>query len=311
MSKVIITGVDGNFGSYAAKSIMKKMNKKDLIFTSPNKAALIPYKEDGIDTRYADYNNAEELKKAFKGGDTLLMISLPFVGEKRRKLHKNAVCGAVAAGVKKIIYTSTVGAGIRENGALVKVDHEFTENLIWTTDLKWNILRDSQYVEAMVAAFEQAAGTDGVLSNNMGDGTMALITRNDCAEAAACAAAGAGEDNTIYDITGPERIKMEDLVRTGSEVTGKNVTYRYIDDEEMFRHFDSMGVPRTTDGDFSNAAFPFCSDDMVSYGKAIRLDQMSKLSNHVELLTGRKPKTLREVFEDIDNFRLGDRTATE
>jgi len=50
---------------------------------------------------------------------------------------------------------------------------------------------------------------------------------------------------------------------------------------------------------------------MVSYGRAIHLDQMNMLSNHVELLTGRKPKNLREIFKDIDNHRIGDRTATE
>jgi NAD(P)H dehydrogenase (quinone) len=311
MGKVIITGVDGNFGAYAARSIMKKMDKSDLLFTSPNKGALVPFEAEGIDARYADYNNAESLAEAFRGGETLLLISLPFVGEKRRRLHKNAIDGAIAAGVRKVIYTSTVGAGIPENHALVKVDHEYTENYIWSTGLKWNILRDSQYTEAMVASFEQAADSGGILSNHHGDGTMSLVTRNDCAEAAVCVAAGAGENDTIYDITGPERISMEDLVRIGSEVTGKKVVYRFIDDEQMYLHFDSMGIPRTTEGDFSGAAFPFCSDDMISYGRAIRLGQMDKLSNHVELLTGRKPKSLREVFEDRESYRLGDRTATE
>ena len=109
MAKVIITGVDGNFGSYAANSILGKVDKKDLIFTSPNKDALKKYLDMGIDARYADYNNAQQLKDAFHSGDVVLLISLPFVGEKRRRLHKNAIDGAIAAGVGKIIYTSTVG----------------------------------------------------------------------------------------------------------------------------------------------------------------------------------------------------------
>lgn len=311
MGKVIITGVDGNFGSYSANSILGKMDKKDLIFTSPNKEALKKYLDMGVDARYADYNNKEQLKEAFRGGDVMLLISLPFVGEKRRRLHKNAIDGAIAAGVGKIIYTSTVGAGIPENKALVKVDHEYTEDYIWSKDIKWNILRNSQYAEAMVASYDQAADSDGILSNNHGDGKMALISRNDCAEAAACAAAGAAKDNTIYDITGPELVSMQMLAEAGNEVTGQNVSYKYIDDEQMFRHFDSLGIPRTTEGDFSKAAFPFCSEDMVSYGRAIRLDQMSMLTNHVELLTGRAPKTIRQIFRDKENFKLGDRTATE
>ena len=311
MAKVIITGVDGNFGSYAANSILGKVDKKDLIFTSPNKDALKKYLDMGIDARYADYNNAQQLKDAFHSGDVVLLISLPFVGEKRRRLHKNAIDGAIAAGVGKIIYTSTVGAGIPENKALVKVDHEYTEDYIWSKGVRWNILRNSQYAEAMVASYDQAAGRDGVLANNHGDGEMALISRNDCAEAAACVAAGAAKDNTIYDITGPELVSMQMLVQVGNEVTGQNVIYKFIDDEQMFRHFDSLGIPRTTEGDFSKAAFPYCSEDMVSYGRAIRLGQMNKLTNHVELLTGRSPRTIREIFMDKENFKLGDRTATE
>lgn len=311
MGKVIITGVDGNLGSFAAETILKKTDKKDLIFTSPNKEALKRYLDMGIDARYADYNNAEQLRDAFRGGEVMLLISLPFVGEKRRRLHKNAIDGAIAAGVEKIIYTSTVGAGIPENKALVKVDHEFTEDYIWSKGVRWNILRNSQYAEAMVASYDQAAGSDGVLANNHGDGEMALISRKDCAAAAACAAAGAAADNTIYDITGPELVSMQMLVQVGNEVTGQSVAYKYIDDEQMFEHFDLLGIPRTTEGDFSKAAFPFCSEDMVSYGRAIRLGQMNKLTNHVELLTGRPPRTIRQIFMDKENYKLGDRTATE
>lgn len=72
MSKVIITGVDGNFGSYAARSILNKLDKKDLIVTSPNKSVISKFQEQGIDTRYADYTNPEQLKEAFWGGDVLL-----------------------------------------------------------------------------------------------------------------------------------------------------------------------------------------------------------------------------------------------
>jgi NAD(P)H dehydrogenase (quinone) len=39
---------------------------------------------------------------------------------------------------------------------------------------------------------------------------------------------------------------------------------------------------------------PWSSDDMVSFERAIREGHMAVISNHVELLTGRKPKSLRE-----------------
>lgn len=45
----------------------------------------------------------------------------------------------------------------------------------------------------------------------------------------------------------------------------------------------------------ANPAFPFCSDGMVTFGRAIRLDQMSNCTGDFELLTGKKPKSVREV----------------
>ena len=313
MGKVIITGVDGNFGGHAAKTILEKMAAKDLIFTSPSKTAVESFVSRGLDARWADYTDPGQLKGAFAGGETLLLISVPQVGDKRRAMHKNAIDAAVSAGVKRLVYTSIVGAGIPENDAYEIADHKYTESYILSTGLRYVILRDAQYCEAMVAAFEQAAASGGVLTNNMGEGRMAHVARSDCAEAAACAAAGAGGDNRIYAITGPTANTMDEFVAIGSAATGKKVVYRYITDEEMWAFFDSKFVPRKTDGDWSRAdpAFPFCSDGMVTFGRAIRLGQMNDCTDDFERLTGKKPKSVREVFENLENFRLGGRTATD
>jgi NAD(P)H dehydrogenase (quinone) len=313
MGTVIITGVDGNFGGYAARSILKKMDKNDLIFTSPNKGVNEAFKKQGIDARLADYTDPGQLTGAFRGGETILLISVPQVGDKRRMMHKNAIDAAAAAGVKKIIYTSIVGACDPDNEAYEIADHTWTESYIRSTPLRYTILRNAQYCEAMVASFEQAAAAGGVLTNNMGDGRMAHVSRKDCAEAAACAAAGAGEENKVYHITGPTANTMAEFVAIGSGVTGKKVVYQYIDDDAMWAFFDSKGVPRQTDGDWSKAdpAFPFCSDGMVTFGRAIRLDQMSCCTGDFETLTGRKPMSVKDVFADLENHRIGSRTSTD
>ena len=313
MGKIIITGVDGNFGGFAAKSVLSKRPKEDFIFTSPNITVNERFCVEGIDARFADYTNPSQLTGAFAGGETLLLISVPQVGEKRRNMHKNAIDAAVAAGVKRIVYTSIVGACDPENEAYEISDHTWTENYIYSTPLTYKILRNSQYCEAMVASFEQAAATNGVLANNMGGGKMAHISRDDCAEVASCAACGAGEDNKVYFINGPTANTMEEFVAIGSEVMGKSVTYQYITDEESWAFFDSKGVPRKTDGDWSKAdpAFPFCSDGMVTFGIAIRKDQMSYCTKDFALLTGKTALSVRDVFADMENHRIGDRKQTD
>ena len=61
----------------------------------------------GIETRVADFNN-ENLAKAFAGADTMVLISMPFVGPKRRTAQKTALDAAVKAGVKRLVYTSII-----------------------------------------------------------------------------------------------------------------------------------------------------------------------------------------------------------
>ena len=314
MGKIIITGVDGNFGGYSARRILTLVPPGDLIFTSPNGEKLKDYEHTGAELRRADFNDPSQLESAFRGGETLLLISMPFVGEKRRQAHRNAVDAAAACGVRRIVYTSIVGAGVEENDAYEIADHKYTERYIKNQDINYVFLRDSQYAEAMVSAYEEAFyNTGGVLSNNMGGGRMAFVARNDCAEAAAHAAAGAGGDNAIYYISGPEAITISKYLKIASGVTGNEVTYRYISDEESYAFFDSIGVPRTTEGQWAESArnFPFCSEGMVTFGRAIRLGQMNNCTDDFEKLTGKKPMSVKDIFERIEEHRIGSRTSTD
>ena len=154
--------------------------------------------------------------------------------------------------------------------------------------------------------------TGGVLTNNMGDGKMAYVSRDDCALAAACAAMSDWQDR-IVNVNGPELLTIAEYLAIASELTGKKVVYKFINDEEQYAFFDSIGVPRTTEEMWASTAknFPFCSDGMVTFGRAIRLGQMSTFTDDFEQLTGQKPMSVREIFEHMDEHLIGSRTSTD
>lgn len=87
----------------------------------------------GIETRIVDFNNAEKLTEVFKDVDPVILISMPFVGPKRRETHKIAIDAAVAAGVNKLVYTSIVGARHEDINAYEVNDHVWTERYIKKT----------------------------------------------------------------------------------------------------------------------------------------------------------------------------------
>lgn len=312
MKKILLNGVDGNFGSRAAAVLLDKYPYEDLIFTAPTEKGLEKYKAMGIETRIADFND-ENLADAFVGADTMVLISMPFVGPKRRAAQKTALDAAVKAGVRRLVYTSIVGAGEKDIDTYEVNDHVWFEAYVKEQPIHHLFLRDSQYAEAMVSNYVNAyENTDNVLANNMGDGKMAYISRDDCALAAACAAMSDWEDRVI-DVNGAELLTISEYIAIANEVTGHNVKYVAINDEEQYAFFDSIGVPRTTEDMWAQTAtnFPFCSDGMVTFGRAIRLGQMATFTNDFEELTGQKPLTVRQMFEDMESHLVGSRTSTD
>ena len=313
MKKILLNGVDGNFGGKAAEILLARWPHEDLIFTAPTEKGLEKYKDLGVELRIADFNDEESLVKAFTGADTMVLISMPFVGPKRRAAPKKALDAAVKAGVKKLVYTSIVGAGEKDIDTYEVNDHIWFEAYVKQQPIHYLFLRDSQYAEAMVSNYINAyENTGNVLANNMGSGKMAYISRDDCAEAAACAAMSDWTDRVI-DVNGAEPLTIGEYIAIANEVTGHNVKYVEIDDEQQYAFFDSIGVPRTTEDMWAQTAtnFPFCSDGMVTFGRAIRLGQMSTFTDDFEKLTGRKPITVREIFEHMNEHLIGSRTSTE
>lgn len=313
MRKILLNGVDGNFGGKAAQVLLDKYPHEDLIFAAPTEKGLAKFAEMGIETRVADFTDQGKLTEAFTGADTVVLISMPFVGPRRVAAHKTAIDATVAAKVNRIVYTSIVGAGEKDIDTYEVNDHVWTEAYVKEQPIHYLFLRDSQYAEAMVSNFINAVeNTDGVLANNMGDGKMAYISRDDCALAAACAAMSDWEDRVV-DVNGPQLLSIAEYLAIASEVTGKKVEYKSISDEEQYAFFDSIGVPRTTEEMWADTAknFPFCSDGMVTFGRAIRLGQMSTFTDDFEKLTGQKPMTVKEIFENIGEHLIGERTTTE
>ena len=129
MGKLLLTGVDGNLGETAAEILLTLEPKENLIFCGYSEEALKKYADMGVETRQTNFNNADGLSEAFKGADALALISMPFVGAKRQKAHKNAIDVAKAAGVKQIIYTSLVNADDETNPSVEKKDHNLYRKL--------------------------------------------------------------------------------------------------------------------------------------------------------------------------------------
>lgn len=312
MTKYILTGVDGNLGSQAAKYLMNLTDKKNLIFCGYSEEALKKYQEQGIETRVTDFNHKEGLAETFEGGDFLALISMPFVVEKRRQAQANVVDAAKEAGVQKIVYTSLVNAGDPMNPSKEKIDHAYTENYIINSGVDYIFLRNSQYAEAMITSYFNFLNNGGVMTSNQGDGLIAYISRKDCAKAVAYALLAYDLHYRILNINGSKLMTLAEFIDIANKVTGNHVELKEISDEDTYKAFDAMGVPSTTDGKFKeHSSAPFSSEGMVTFGQAIREGKMSMHTDEFKKLTGSNPITVEYMFKHSNDFQIGDRHSKD
>jgi NAD(P)H dehydrogenase (quinone) len=294
---IVITGASGAFGRMAAQRLLTKIDPAQLVLVTRNPDALADFAARGATVRFGDFDQPESLRAAFAGGEKLLLISTLDVGERRRRQHRTAIDGAVAAGVRHVIYTSSVGIHPR-SPAFVIEDHLFTEESLRRSGLQFTFMRDAQYAEVITTMIAPGAVASGEWLSSAADGCMAFISKKDCVESAVAVLTTPGHEGAVYEITGPELLTFADCARIAAEVTGRPIRYVNVSHEVMQARFDAAGVPRRhIEGTVHEKAGAWGSEEMMSYERAIREGYFAVASHHVKLLTGRPPHSLRQVYE--------------
>jgi NAD(P)H dehydrogenase (quinone) len=279
---IAITGAAGQLGRLTAELVLDGAPADELVLVTRRPDELADLLAAGATVRHGDFDAPDELPQAFAGVDRLLLISADVVGERVRQ-HTAAVAAAAAAGVGHVIYTSIVNPG-SDLPLVVSHEHGATEQAIRDRGLRWTALRNGLYAEFQVAAAARAVAS-GQLVHNNGDGATAYVSRADCAAAAAAALTGEGREDRVYDITGPELVTQAQFAALVSDITGRPVTAVAIDDDQATQNLTAVGLP-------ADAAMAY-----ASFGTAVREGVLDVVSTDVEELTGRRPRSLREVLE--------------
>lgn len=296
MSRIIITGASGQYGRGLTDRLIAAGRAEDLILITRSPDKLADRTAQGCTVRYGDFDKPETLAQAVRGGEKMLLISGTRVGA-RVEQHKAAIDAAAAAGVRHIAYTSFIGIDDPANPAEVRHDHIETERLIRASGMAWTMLRDAHYADAMILMAGPGVMQSGQWVSNAGEGLEAMVWRDDCVAAAAAVLLGEGHQGRVYNITGPELQTFREVAAIMAEVTGRPVEYVSTSDDEQYAMFDAMGIPRRPVDDQSVAGIPWNSDDMVSFGRAIREGFLEVCTDDVERLTGRPARSVRAMIE--------------
>jgi NAD(P)H dehydrogenase (quinone) len=287
MTKILVTGASGQLGSAIVSYLLKagQVAASDIIAASRNPAKLSALADQGVETRAVDFDDAASLESAFAGIDRVLLISTDELASPGKRLaqHKAAVAAASKAGVGHILYTSMPNP----DKSLVSFapDHLGTEEAIKASGMAYTIIRNSWYIDNYFMGMPHNLQA-GQWFTSMGDGRVSNISRDDCAAAAAAALANPPAGNVTLTLTGAELLNAEEIAAAVSKAAGKPLKVVPVTDEQLAAGVAGAGMP------------PFVVELVVSADANIRAGNFAVLTDVFETLTGRKPQTVADFFEE-------------
>jgi len=290
MKNILVTGATGPLGMGVITNLLTRTNAKNIHALARSEEKAAPLKAKGVDVRIGDYDDYDSLLNAFKGIDTLYMVSNTDVS-KRITQQDNVVKAALKAGVTRIVYTSylrkteSVDSPIRA----VAAGHLNTEARLKESGITYTILNHSTYTE-LVPVF---AGND-VLSKHLiyfpaGDGKTSFVLRNDLAEAGAIILLDeTGKyDNQSLELTGPKALSMGDVAEMIGSITHLPIKYVSTTVEEYKKVATDGGLPAEYANLFANFAV------------TTQADEFATVTSTLENVLGRKVTAVETSLKEV------------
>ncbi|GAA0315126.1 NAD(P)H-binding protein [Kineococcus aurantiacus] len=273
MGLIAVTGATGHVGGRVARGLAAAGVPQRLVVRDPSRAPDL----DGADVRAAAYGDGEALRHALDGTEVLLLVS---AAEDAHRLdqHRTVVEAAAAAGVRRVVYTSFLGAAPDCTFTFAR-DHAATEAMLTAARFGTTFLRDSFYLDVLPGFV-----TDGALRGPAGSGRVGAVARADVAEVALAALLDDTHTGRSYDLTGPRALTLAEVAETLTAVGGRPVTYVEETVEEAYASRAGSGAPS------------WLVDGWVSTYTAIANGELDVVTDVVETVTGHPARTLEDVL---------------
>jgi len=218
-----ITGASGQLATRVLYHLLSHTLPASVVAISRTPAKVDRTGQRRLQLRSGDFDDRDSLTNAFAGVERLLMIPaselLPGV---RRRQHQNAIDAAIAAGVRHVVYVSSIGARPGPRDGILET-HFFTEQALIASGVQWTFIRMNIYTDFQIAGVKRAIASGEYAAP---DGApYAYVVRDDLAALATAVVESTGHEGVTYHATGPESVTHEQIADGVSKALGKPIRY--------------------------------------------------------------------------------------
>ncbi|HSZ41437.1 MAG TPA: NAD(P)H-binding protein [Trebonia sp.] len=283
---IIVTGATGVLNGATVEHLLK-LRPADQIGVSVRDVAKARHlAERGVRVRRGSYEDPAALLDSFEGAEQVLLVSSsdPDPEVDQVGLHRVGIETAVAAGARRILYTSHQGAWIDSPFYPARV-HAATEEILADSGVAWTSLRNGFYAHSLDWLLGPWRERGTIVAP--ADGPVSWTDRADEAEAAAVILAGQRLFDGPVTLTADAAVTFADIAGIASEVTGREIRRVVMDDEEWVAGQVAHGVPE------------FMARFLLGTFEAAREGRFAGVTPLLGELLGRQPRTVRDLLAGI------------
>ncbi|HEY1024322.1 MAG TPA: SDR family oxidoreductase [Sphingobacteriaceae bacterium] len=237
MSTILILGATGTTGQQV---LQRLADIPDIRLRAATRHPEANHKVNAAEYVKFDYTEKATIEKAIKGVQKVFLVT-PFVPELFE--YEKAVIDAVKdASVEHIVKVSVTGAEDRHGTAIGKI-HGNLESLISETGIPYTFLRPFSFMQNFSNHASYTIRSQNAFYQPAGDGKINSIDTRDIAAVAAKALTENGHEGKAYTLTGPEPLSNARVAEILSSVTGREIKYIDIPEDQARRAMREAGMP--------------------------------------------------------------------
>jgi uncharacterized protein YbjT (DUF2867 family) len=273
---ILVTGATGNVGSAVVAELSAKGGHVRAFVRDEQRAT--ERLGGDVELSVGDFEDPASLARALGGVEVVFLSS---ADQPNKVQHEVAVIdAAAAAGVRRIVKASTVGAEV--GSSLPPFDwHGQIEDRLRTSGIPSVVLHSFFYMTNLLASSDPIRQT-GKLFAALGGAKIAMVDPRDVGAVGAVALTTDAYNGQTLNISGPEALTYERVADELSAATGRTIDFVDIPDEAAQQALTDAGLPGWLVAHLGNL-FPLLRQGII--------DQPTEA---VRAVTGREPRTFAE-----------------
>ena len=215
---IVITGATGALNGATVEHLLKRIPADQIGVSVRDTAKAQHFADRGVRVRRGSYEDPAALLDSFEGADQVLLVSSSDPGADGVSLLRAGIETAVAAGARRVLYTSHQHTGL-DSPFFPARDHAATEALLAGSGVAWTSLRNGFYAHSLDWLLGPWRET-GVIATPA-DGPVSWTERADEAEAAAVILASERHFDGPVTLTASAAVTFGEIAGIASDLTGR------------------------------------------------------------------------------------------